>query len=393
MRKDIRVIGIFTGNRAEYGLQYPILKAIDEDPRLDYRLIVSGAHLKEDFGATIKEIRSDGFHVDAEVIINSPSDTLQGTTQAIGSGIWELSKVLFELEIDALLVYADRFEGFAAVVAGTQMRIPTAHVEGGDYTEGGALDDSVRHAMTKLAHLHFTTNQQAADRVIGLGEEPWRVFDVGLPVLDLVVAGSYAKSSDIYDQFALDPDRPILIFTQHSVTTEFDKSVEQIRPSLNALERAGEKWNCQSILTYPNDDAGGRTIIRELEKWAARRLPYMQVHRSLGRYTYHGLLNVASVCIGNSSSGIKETLSFHCPFVNIGTRQQGRLRGENVIDAGYDVDEILTALELGLTNREFRARIHSSNNPYNAGGAGPAIADILATIAIDHKLIQKKMTY
>ena len=158
-----RTIAIFTGNRAEYGLQYPILRAVDKHQDLDYRLIVSGAHLDAFFGRTLDEIRDDGFRVDAEVKIGMDADSLFSTAQAIGSGVTEISKVLAELKPDMMVVYADRFEGLAAVVAASQMNIPTAHVEGGDLTEGGALDDSVRHAMTKLSHLHFTTNQPAIE--------------------------------------------------------------------------------------------------------------------------------------------------------------------------------------------------------------------------------------
>jgi UDP-N-acetylglucosamine 2-epimerase (non-hydrolysing)/GDP/UDP-N,N'-diacetylbacillosamine 2-epimerase (hydrolysing) len=165
-----RKIAIFTGNRAEYGLQYPIIKAIDQHPNLEYRLLVSGAHLDSNFGRTLSEIQEDGFRVDAEVKIEMDSDSRIATAQAIGSGVLAVSRVLNELRPDVMVIYADRFEGFAAVIAATQMNIPTAHIEGGDLTEGGALDDSVRHAMTKLAHIHFTTNQQATNRILAMGE-------------------------------------------------------------------------------------------------------------------------------------------------------------------------------------------------------------------------------
>ena len=393
MNSHRRKIAVFTGNRAEYGLQYPILQAIDADPRLDYFLLVSGAHLKEDFGQTLQEIQADGFEIYAQIKIGMAEDRLFATAQAIGSGILNLSHVLDELRPDFLVVYADRFEGFAAVIAGTQMGIPTAHIEGGDYTEGGALDDSVRHAMTKLSHLHFTTNEQAAERVRRLGEESWRVFNVGFPVLDLVAAGHYASPQEVYRRFNLDPDRPILIFTQHSVATEFDEATEQVRSSLAALVEAGTKWDCQVITTYPNDDAGGRRIMREIENLAAKELPFIQVHRSLGRYYYHGVLNIASACLGNSSSGIKETPAFHCPCVNIGARQQGRLRGNNVIDTGYDRAEIREAIRRCLFDEVFRQQVKNCENPYGAGNVGRRIADTLATIPINSRLIQKKMAY
>lgn len=388
-----RRIAVFTGNRAEYGLQYPILRAIAADERLEYLLLVSGAHLKEDFGRTLQEIEGDGFQIHARIEIAMPEDSLFATAQAIGSGIQSVSRVLAELQPDLLVVYADRFESFSALVASTQMGIPTAHVEGGDYTEGGALDDSVRHAMTKLAHLHFTTNEQAADRVRRMGEEPWRVFNVGYPGLDLVAAGEYASPQEVYQRFGLDPQRPVLLFTQHSVSTEFDRAAEQVRPALAALEEAGRRWDCQVLITFPNDDAGGRRILSEIERLSRRNLPFVQVHHSVGRYYYYGILNVAKACLGNSSSGIKETPAFHCPCINIGSRQRGRLRGQNVIDVDYDTGEIVSAIERCLNDQEFRRKVLAASNPYGAGSAGPRIADTLATIDIDPRLVQKKMTY
>jgi UDP-hydrolysing UDP-N-acetyl-D-glucosamine 2-epimerase len=389
----IRKVAVFTGNRAEYGLEYPILKAISRDPRLEYYLLVSGAHLKEDFGRTLKEIEADGFRISEEVRIDMPEDSLYATAQAIGSGVINVSHSLARLQPDWLVVYADRFESFAAMIAGTQMGIPTAHIEGGDYTEGGALDDTVRHAMTKLAHLHFTTNEQAAERVRNIGEEPWRVFNVGMPVLDLVAEGNYASEQEVYQRYSLNPEKPLLLFTQHSVTTEFTKAAAQVRPSLEALEEVSQEWGCQIIITYPNDDAGGRRIIEEIDKTAAKKLPFIQIHRSLGRYYYHGVLNIAKACIGNSSSGIKETGAFHCPCINIGERQKGRLRGNNVIDVGYNKEEIKHAIWLCLHDEALYERIRADVNPYGAGNAGQRIAETLATMRIDQALIQKKMTY
>lgn len=388
-----RRIAVFTGNRAEYGLQYPILKSIAADSRLEYFLLVSGAHLKESFGKTLAEIEKDGFTVYREVRIDVPEDTLFATAQAIGSGISNLSPVLAELRPDLLVVYADRFESFAALIAGTQMGIPTAHIEGGDYTEGGALDDSVRHAMTKLAHLHFTTNDEASERVRKMGEETWRVQNVGFPALDLCRDGIYASPDDVRSRYGLSPTRPLLIFTQHSVATEHDQAADQVRPSLLALEDAVKEFGAQVIVTYPNDDAGGRRIAAEIDALAGRQIPGIQIHRSLGRYNYHGILNIAAACLGNSSSGVKETPFFHCPNINIGPRQRGRLRAANVIDTGYDRAEVLAAIRTAITDAAFRRQVDECVNPYGAGNAGKRIADVLATIPLDAALIQKKMTY
>jgi UDP-N-acetylglucosamine 2-epimerase (non-hydrolysing)/GDP/UDP-N,N'-diacetylbacillosamine 2-epimerase (hydrolysing) len=277
------------------------------------------------------------------------------------------------------------------------MNIPTAHIEGGDLTDGGALDDSVRHAMTKLAHLHFTTNEQAAERIRRLGEEPWRIYNVGLPAIDLIVAGNFAAPSELKEKYGLSLYKPIVIFTQHSVTTEFERAGEQVRPALEALKILARE-ECQVIVTYPNNDAGGRRIITEIEKLRKEKIDDIQIHQSLGRYDYHGVLNLCGrvgrgVCIGNSSSGIKETPSFGCPVVNIGPRQRGRLRGDNVIDVGYDRDEIVGAARMALNDENFRTQCKNCRQPYGAGNAGGQVAHVLATVDIDLKLVQKGMTY
>ena len=394
-----RTVAVFTGNRAEYGLQFPILKAIRNHPALEYRLIVSGAHLDRDFGRTIQEIRSDGFDIHAEVKIDMDEDSLHGTARAIGSGMLSMSEALATLRPDLLVVYADRFEGLAAVLAGTQMNVPTAHIEGGDLTEGGALDDSVRHAMSKLAHLHFTTNQQASNRLLAMGEEPWRVHTVGFPAIDLIAAGSYAKADEVMSRLGLDAKRPVVLFTQHSVTTEFDQAAAQVEPSMAAMRRlAGE--GCQVILTYPNNDAGGRRIIERLEALGAEAVDGIQLHRSLGRHLYHGVLALALdperqvACVGNSSSGIKETPAFGCPTVNIGTRQLGRLRAGNVLDACHDADAIYRATRRCFDDGDFRLHCRSIENPYGVGDAGIKIAERLATVPLEPRslLLRKGMT-
>ena len=296
-----------------------------------------------------------------------------------------------------LLVYADRYEGFSAVVASTQSGIPTAHIEGGDITEGGALDDSVRHAMTKLAHIHFTTNQQATNRIINMGEEPWRVHTVGFPMIDLLNAGEYQSEKKVLKLYKLDPLKPIIVFTQHSVATYFRKAMLQLTPSLNALQSLSRE-GVQIIITYPNNDAGGRKIFHELQNFITTNQSNIQLHQSLGRYNFHGLLalakntNIKIACVGNSSSGIKETPAFSCPTVNIGTRQKGRLRAENVLDANYNIGEIKASIEKALFDKNFRQICRSCKNPYGQGGVGDKITNIISRIPIDDRLLVKRMT-
>jgi UDP-N-acetylglucosamine 2-epimerase (non-hydrolysing)/GDP/UDP-N,N'-diacetylbacillosamine 2-epimerase (hydrolysing) len=390
-----RKVAVFTGNRAEYGLQLPILRALAARPDIESGLIVSGAHLDKDFGKTLSEIQANGFRIFDEAAIEMGDDTLFGTSMGISSCIRSVTEILRRLKPDFLVVYADRFEGFGAVVAGTQMRIPTAHIEGGDLTEGGALDDSIRHAMTKLAHLHFTTNEEAAARVRQLGEEPWRVFNVGFPAVDLIVGGELATPAELRDRYGIDPAKPVVVFTQHSVSLQFDQAVDQLKPSLEAMEVLARE-GVQVVLTYPNNDAGGRSIAEELERFHAGKFPGVQLHKSLGRYNYHGMLKLCGregtgVCVGNSSSGIKETPVLGCPTVNIGSRQKGRLAADNVIHVGYDREEILKAVRKGLFDGAFRRQCATCVNPYGAGGSGKLIAETLATVPIDERLLIKKM--
>ncbi len=396
MKQKIKV-AVFTGNRAEYGLQFPILRALTADKRFDIYLLVGGTHLQEDFGNTKAEIEKDGFKIYREVEMKMDRDTLYATAQVIGTGVLSVSEILDELKPNWLIIYADRFESFAAMVAGTQMGIPTVHIEGGDYTEGGALDDTVRHAMTKLAHLHFTTNEQAAERVRRMGEEPWRIFNIGQPSLDLAAAGEYAPASDIISNLGLDLEKPLILFCQHSIATEYERAVEQIRPSIVTLKRVVEE-GCQVIITYPNNDAGGMRIIEEIcNTFSSQRLG-LQIHKSLGRYRFHGVLNFIGrvgrgAFVGNSSALIKETPYFGCPVVNIGPRQRGRLRGNNVIDVSYNEQEIYGAIQHCVKDRKFRHQCASCDNPYGTGNAGPRIAEVLATMPRNDRLVQKKMSY
>lgn len=392
-----RKIAIFTGNRAEYGLQYPIIKAVNEHPDLEYYLLVSGAHLQEDFGYTVKEIEANGFEVYREVKLTMDRDDLFGTARAIGSGISDLSVILDELKPDILVVYADRFEGFAAVVTGTQMGIPTAHIEGGDITEGGALDDSVRHAMTKLAHLHFTTNADATERIKKMGEEAWRVHTVGFPAIDMISENNFAKAEELQEQYHIDFNKPVVLYTQHSIATEFEEAGIQMDPALNALTKLASE-GVQIVMTFPNNDAGSSLIIDRLKGIRDEVKNNLQLHTSLGRYNYHGFLahcgnGGRGVCVGNSSSGIKETPAFGCPTVNIGDRQKGRLRAGNVIDVGYNENEIYKAIRKCIDDEQFRKECANCENPYGTGDAGKKVADILASVPIDLKLLQKKMTY
>ena len=391
-----RIIGIFTGNRAEYGLQFPIIEAIRSNPNLDYRLYVSGAHLESAFGNTINEIEADGNVAYAKILIPMREDGKTTTAFAIGAGVIEISKALEIDPPDIFVVYADRFEGFAAVIAATQMNIPTAHIEGGDLTEGGALDDSVRHAMTKLAHLHFATNQQSANRILAMGEESWRVHLVGLPAIDVIKKKNYCTQSEVLRKLNIDISRPIVVFTQHSVTSEHEMSGAHMDISLAALKKLANR-GVQIIITYPNNDVGSREIIERIEQYRADPSGNIQVHKSLGRRLYHGLFALAFdkkiqiTCAGNSSSGIKESPAFFMPTVNIGTRQAGRLQARNVLNVDCEVEDIVGAINKALTDSVFRNFCREAFNPYGLGDSGVKIAKILESVELEN-ILNKKMT-
>lgn len=392
-----RIIAVFTGNRAEYGLLFPVIKAISVHPNLQYKLLVSGAHLDSNFGNTLNEIEGDGFEIYSEINIDMDSNSPSSTPRAIGSGIISISKVLEKLKPDLFIVYADRFEGLAAIIAATQMNIPTAHIEGGDLTEGGALDDSVRHAMTKLAHIHFTTNEEASLRIIALGEESWRVNTVGFTAIDLINNNNYATPAEIEKLLKINLNKPIVLFTQHPISQTPEYTKNQFLPSLSALRRLALE-DIQIVLTYPNNDSGATDIIDCLEDFKKEQNKNIFIIKSLGRYYYHGILalaldsNYKIACVGNSSSGIKETPAFCCPTVNIGSRQEGRLRGDNVIDVNYNSDIIYEAIVKSLHDSNFREKCRKGVNPYWQGGAGAKIAEYLANVSLNQELIQKKMT-
>lgn len=380
-----RTIGVFTGSRAEYGLLYPVMAAIRDSDALDLKVVASGQHMAED-GA---------FEIAAHVNIAREDESPASTPRAIGAGVVAVADALERLSPDVFVVYGDRFEAFAAMIAATQMSLPTAHIEGGDLTQGGTLDDVVRHAMTKLAHVHLTTNAAAARRVALLGEETWRIHNVGFPTIDLIRSGDFSSPDDVVAALGLDLARPVVIFTQHPITTAPGAAGAQIAASLDALDRARTELGAQIVLTYPNDDLGSGTIIDALENWAGERADVV-LRKSLGRRLYHGVLNVCGhetrgVCVGNSSSGVKETTAFHCPTVDVGPRQTGRLRGANVAHVEHDADAIFDAIRRSLTDDAYRAEVALADNPYGAGRTGPAVAEILAGLDLnDPGLVAKK---
>jgi len=381
----MKKICVLTGTRAEYGLLKPVMKAIKKNG-MELSLIVTGMHLSKEFGYSVNEIIEDGFKIEKRVEMNPKEDTGFSMAQSVGNGINEISKALKEINPDIFLVLGDRIEPLAGTITAAYMNIPIAHIHGGDSARAG-LDESVRHAITKFSHIHFPATKKSAERIIKMGENPKNVFIVGAPGLDAIFTTNFLSKAELEKKFNIDLSKPLIIMLQHSVTTEIEKAGKQVQETLEAIKELGY----QTIIIYPNSDAGGREIIEQIKKY--ENLNFIKIYKNLVHDEYLSLLRNASVLVGNSSSGIIESASFKLPVVNIGTRQEGRERSSNVIDAPHDKKLIVKAIEKALLDRSFRNRVKKCKNIYGDGKTGERIAKILNEIKIDKKLLQKKISY
>jgi len=381
----MRKITVVTGTRAEYGILYPVLKAIEAEPKLALSLVVTGMHLSCEFGYTVHEIERDGFRIDTKVDMLLSSDTPGAMAKSVGMGIIGMAQAWEQLEPDMILILGDRVEPLAAVITGAYMNIPVAHIHGGDIC--GNIDDPVRHAITKLSHIHFPATKESTERIIRMGEEEWRVHTVGSPSLDVILNGPMLLADVLAKEFEIDLSQPLILLIQHPVTTQVSEAPTQMRETLEAIVEIGYP----TILIYPNADAGGRSMIEVIKEY--ERCPFIKTFKSLPRREYLSLMKVASVMIGNSSSGVIDAPSFGLPVVNIGIRQEGREKGKNIIDVGHNRLEIIGAVEKALRGEEFLVEVKLCENPYGDGKTGPRIAGILSKLEINPQLLQKKMIY
>ena len=375
-----RKVLYISGTRADYGLMKNTLLQIQQHPALKLEIIATGIHLMPEFGNTVDEIKKDGFTV-FEVPAVFEGDTTESMGLFLGKFIQKVVPLISSLKPDFILVLGDRVEMFGAVAAGTYLSIPIAHIHGGDISS--TVDDIARHAITKLAHLHFPATELSAKRIQSLGEENWRIQVVGAPGLDSILHESRKSKLDLETFFQIDLSKPVIICVQHAVTLEADQAGLQMVETLEALKKAGY----QSIIVYPNADAGGRKIIRIIEKY--RDAPNFKIFKHIERNLFIGLMSQASAMVGNSSSGIIEAASFKLPVINIGTRQQGRERGNNVIDVNYDHQKIMDGIAQVLSPN-FKINLNG-NNPYGDGKAGEKIAQAISAINIDRDLLEKKL--
>ena len=382
----MRKIAVVTGTRAEYGLLYWIIKAIHEDSELQLQLIVTGMHLSPEFGLTVAEIEKDGFPIVDRVEMLLSSDTEIAIATSMGLGMIGFAKTYDRLRPDIILVLGDRFEILSAVSASVPFRIPVAHIHGGESTEG-VIDEPIRHAITKMSHLHFTSTERYKERVVQMGEQPENVYCFGAPGLDNVQRLNLMSKEEVSSKLMLPPDKKIGVVTYHPVTLDKNTAKDQITELLEALE---DYVNIFWAFTLPNADTEGRIIIREIREFVSKNKEKGNVFTSLGQINYLSLLAHADLMVGNSSSGLVEAPSFELPVVNIGDRQRGRIRAQNVIDVPECSKTAIVEAIDKAKNDDFNELLKGMMNPYGEGGASEKITEKLKTISLDEPLIKKK---
>lgn len=381
-----RKITVITGTRSEYGLLHPVMSAIEDHPELKLSIIATGMHLSRQHGYTIDEITKDGFMIEAAIDMLMRGDTGASMAKSLGKGIIGITEALEKIKPDILLVLGDRDEPFAGTIAAAHMNIPIAHIHGGEITQG-CIDESIRHSITKFAHIHFPATQESAQRIRKMGEEIWRIHTVGAPGLDTILNVNFIPEKELMKKYSLNHEKPLLLVIQHPVTLQPEKAGKQMRITLEALK----ELDMQTILVYPNSDAGGRSMISVIKQY--EHLSFLRTFKSLPHIEYISLMNIANALIGNSSGGIIEAPSFHLPVVNVGTRQEGRQHTCNLINVPHNKQKIIQAIKKALYDKDFMNEVFNCKNPYGDGKAGIRIADVLARIEINHKLLKKKLTF
>ncbi|NQU61757.1 MAG: UDP-N-acetylglucosamine 2-epimerase (hydrolyzing) [Rhodospirillales bacterium] len=369
-----RKICVVTGTRAEYGLLFWLMKEIEGDPELTLQLAVTGAHLSPKFGETRKTIEKDGFAIDEKIDIDLGDDTPRGIARSMGMAVIGFGEAFGRLRPDVIVVLGDRYEILAAAEAAMLARTPIAHIHGGEITEG-AMDDAMRHAITKLSHLHFTAAEAYCARVIQLGEDPTRVFNTGAIGLDNIDRLTLLDRAGLKADLGLAAGQNFFLVTYHPVTLSNDDPAEGLGEMLAALD---EFPDFDVVLTGVNSDPGHDTVARLLAGYVEANPARVSMHASLGQLRYLSAMKYAAAVIGNSSSGIVEAPALGAPTVNIGDRQKGRLRAPSIIDCGSATDDIAQAIERAL-NPGFRSGLKEINLPYGSSGASKKIKNILKT--------------
>lgn len=381
LKKKILVV---TGTRAEYGLLRSTMDALRADARVDMRMLVTGMHTLASFGNTQNEIRQDGYQIAARVPIRESDDMLGALSREIAG----IRAYCDRSRPDCIVVLGDRDEPLAAAIVAAHLNIPLAHIHGGDVSGTTTVDNAIRGAITKFAHLHFPTTALGASRIRAFGEEPWRIHAVGAPGLDQIKHMRFPTRAETARTLGLDPARRWILAVHHP--TPFDETpiMEQIRPLMTALVQ--DFPDDEKIVIYPNSDTGTRSFVREIER--ARSQSRMHIRRTMPRDLYLAAFRHAACIVGNSSSGIIESTSLRVPSVSVGTRQSNRERGANVIASGYDRTSITRSLRRALS-QAFRRISDRAKSPYGRGTAGRDIARYICSGLEDPRIMRKRDPY
>jgi len=379
-----RTIAVVTSSRADYSHLYWPLKDLAAHPDVDLKLIVLAAHLSPAFGNTVNEIEQDGFTIASRIECLLNSDTDVGMAKTLGLAVLGLTDTLAQMRPDLLLLIADRYEMLAPASVALTLRIPVAHIEGGEISEG-AIDDAVRNALTKMAHIHFTSTDAARTRVISMGEEPWRVHRAGAPSLDHLTRSQLLTRTKLEQALNIELQQSPTVVAYHPVTL-----LENTTEEADALFAALTEIKGQIIFCYPNADAGSHSLMQRTHEFI-RQHPDAHVFVNLGAVTYWSLLQQAGILLGNSSSGIMEAASFALPVVNVGLRQYGRERAANILDADPNVDSILKNIAIAQSPA-FRESLHGMANPYGNGHAAERIVQVLTSVPLEG-LLRKRSSF
>lgn len=378
----MRTVAVVTTSRADYGHLYWVLRGLREATGLRLYLIAAGAHLSPEFGDTADQIEADGFVIDDRVECLLSSDTDLGMAKTIGVATLGLADVLARVRPDLLLLIADRYEMLAPASVALALRIPIAHIEGGEVSEG-AVDHAVRNALTMMSHVHLTPTATAARRVLSMGEEAWRVHRVGAPSLDHLRLSRLRNRDELEARLGRSLEVPPVVVAYHPVTIARDtvREAETLFDAADALPQP-------LVFAFPNADAGSRQLIDRARQLCAGRAD-ADLYVNLDPITYWSLLRVSAAMLGNSSSGIMEAPSLELPVVNVGLRQQGRERAANIIDA-EPVAEAIVAAVARATSREFRLGLSGMTNPYGDGHASERIVEVLSSVPLGEELLHKR---
>jgi UDP-hydrolysing UDP-N-acetyl-D-glucosamine 2-epimerase len=379
-----RKICIVTGTRADYGLLYWVIKEIEDDPDLTLQLVVTGAHLEVGFGHTVDVISQDGFHIDRHVKMDIVDDSSTSIAAAMAMGLTGLAKAFSELAPDIIVLLGDRYEALAAAEAALLTRIPLAHISGGETTEG-AIDDAMRHAITKMSHIHFTSTAVYRNRVIQLGEDPNQIHNVGALGLDGISRLKLLRQKNLEKALAHPLGKSFFLVTFHPVTlTGEGDGIEYLHNLLRALESFPSHL---ILFTGVNADPGHEEIRDAIKQFSDLREDRVFIHNSLGQVCYLSAMKICDAVIGNSSSGIVEAPVLSVPTINIGSRQKGRLRAPSIIDCSGNKDHITAAIQKSL-QPEFRNFIKNQSLPYGEPGAASRIKEKLKDTSLNQILVK-----